>query len=291
MRYLKLYEQFRMLTEKVLNLNKIRSKSDNQLVKHFGGSEERISEFLATVFPNQNLQYLAAGGVGLTFKWLEDSESLPQEFYNFGLTGREYPITNKCIKITMSKTEADQTIKMVGKKIDGLCEYFWVKETEYNNDTFYLICMDLLRMPEMIDKMIIHLIFILSFANGPTGYFTKSIDQKLKLLLSWLKSDQPEYTEAEFDETLKDKIMMLLQKGLKKVTLIGQFCGRNDEFEGMEKTVEKTWKEMDEEYFLSKSKEVLEVYDVATHYNLNINDIHENNMGYRGNELVAFDFI
>ena len=66
------------------------------------------------------------------------------------------------------------------------------------------------------------------------------------------------------------------------------FCNRN-EISGQENRVKEFWKKMDE----NLSKNILNIYKIAksTTPPLNIEDIHENNMGYRNRELVAFDFI
>ena len=70
------------------------------------------------------------------------------------------------------------------------------------------------------------------------------------------------------------------------------FCNRN-EISGQENRVKEFWKKMDENFFIDLSKNILEIYKTGKEQSppLNIEDIHENNMGYRNLELVAFDFI
>ena len=51
------------------------------------------------------------------------------------------------------------------------------------------------------------------------------------------------------------------------------------------------WKNMDENFFMNLCKNVLEIYQISKIQGLKIEDIHENNMGYREGELVAYDFI
>ena len=287
MKYLKLYEQFRFIIENIENLDRISTSSnDNELVRSLG-DKDQIKECIETIFPNQNLKYLAAGGVGLTFQWQENSADLSDDFYQVGLTGKKCDIKNKCIKITMSESEANQIKSRVGKHDKGLCEYFWVKETEWENKKVYLICMDFLDMPTIEQKMIIHLIFIISF---PNNYLHDKIDDKLKSIFNWLKSGNPEYSELEFDENFKDKIMMKLQKGLKIDTLVSMFCERN-KIGGQETKIIEAWKNMDENFFMNLCKNVLEIYQISKIQGLKIEDIHENNMGYREGELVAYDFI
>ena len=282
MKYLKLYEQFRLLLEDIQSLDKISTSSENELVKNLSG---KVKECLETIFSNQNLKYLAAGGVGLTFQWL-DSPELPEDFYKVGFSGKKCEIKSKCIKITMSDTEAEQIKRRVGKHDKGLCEYFWVKETEWQNKKIYLICMDFLDMPTDDQKMVMHLIFNLSF---PNNYLNDKIDDKLVNVFNWLQSGNPEYSEEEFDKNFKTKLEMQLQKGLKLDTLVGLFCVRN-EIKGQENGIKESWKKMKQDFFMNLSKNILDIYKTAKSQSLKIDDIHENNMGYRKGELVAYDF-
>ena len=283
MKYLKLYEQFRLLLEDIQSLDKISTSSENELVKNLSG---KVKECLETIFSNQNLKYLAAGGVGLTFQWL-DSPELPEDFYKVGFSGKKCDVKSKCIKVTMSDTEAEQIKRRVGKHDKGLCEYFWIKETEWQNKKIYLICMDFLDMPTDDQKMVMHLIFNLSF---PNNYLNDKIDDKLVNVFNWLQSGNPEYSEEEFDKNFKTKLEMQLQKGLKLDTLVGMFCVRN-EIKGQENGIKESWKKMKQDFFMNLSKNILDIYKTAKSQSLKIDDIHENNMGYRKGELVAYDFI
>ncbi len=285
MKYLKLYEQFRLLLEDIQSLDKISTSSENQLVKNLS---VKVKECLETIFSNQNLKYLAAGGVGLTFQWL-DSPELPEDFYKVGFFGKKCEIKSKCIKITMSDTEAEQIKGRVGKHDKGLCEYFWVKETEWQNKKIYLICMDFLDMPTDDQKMVMNLIFLLSFIDSK-NYLHDKVDGKLINVFKWLKSGNPEYSEEEFDKNFKNNFKMQNQIGLKLDTLVGMFCGRN-KIEGQENKIKESWKKMEQDFFMSLSKNILEIYNTAKRQSLKIEDIHENNMGYRKGELVAYDFI
>jgi hypothetical protein len=146
-------------------------------------------------------------------------------------------------------------------------------------------------MPTIEQKMVIHLIFIISFPNNYLhDKIDDKIDDKLKSIFNWLKSGNPEYSELEFDENFKDKIMMKLQKGLKIDTLVSMFCERN-KIGGQETKIIEDWKNIDENFFMNLCKNVLEIYQISKNQSLKIEDIHENNMGYRKGELVAYDFI
>jgi hypothetical protein len=166
-----------------------------------------------------------------------------------------------------------------------------VKETEWQGKKIYLICMDFLDMPTIEQKMVIHLIFLLSFIQG-TNYLHDKVDDKLKNVIDWLKSENPEYSEEDFDKNFKSKFKIQNQIGLKLDLLVGMFCFRN-KIVGKEMEIKESWKKMDQGFFMSLSKNVLDIYKIAKNQpsSLNIEDIHENNMGYRKGELVAFDFI
>lgn len=286
MKYIKLFEQFGLILEDIEGLDKIPAGLENELTRALS-DKDSIKSCLETVFPNQSLKYLAAGGIGLTFQWLENSLDLSDDFYKTGFIGKKCDNRNKCIKVTMSDTEANQIKARVGKHDKGICEYFWVKETTWENKKIYLICMDFLDMPTVEQKMIIHLIFIISF---PENYLHDKIDDKLKRIFDWLKSGNPEYSEEEFDKNFKEKFIIKMQKGLKIDNLVSMFCNRNKNA-GREDEIKKYWKNMNEDFFMKLSKNVLEIFKTAENQGLMTGDIHENNMGYRKDELVAYDFI
>jgi hypothetical protein len=119
-KYLKLYEQFRLILEDIQGLDKISNSSENEFVRELSG---KVKECLETIFSNQNLKYLSAGGVGLTFRWL-DSPELPEDFYKVGFIGKKCDIKDKCIKVTMSDSEAKQIKTRVGKKTKDCVNIF-----------------------------------------------------------------------------------------------------------------------------------------------------------------------
>ena len=53
MRYLKLYEQFKMIFENIDGIDRV--KTENKLFKSFG-SKEKIQQCIEEVFTNQNLK-------------------------------------------------------------------------------------------------------------------------------------------------------------------------------------------------------------------------------------------
>jgi len=77
------------------------------------------------------------------------------------------------------------------------------------------------------------------------------------------------------------------------------FCSKdgNEDFKGQESTIKKYWSEIDENFFISFAKKLLEIYKIGTSAGLTSAwhdnkgpDLQENNLGYKGSELVGFDF-
>ena len=55
------------------------------------------------------------------------------------------------------------------------------------------------------------------------------------------------------------------------------------------KKYEKMWSEISTNYFINFSIKILNIYEYGNKLGIPTSDIHENNLGYRDNELVAFD--
>ena len=49
------------------------------------------------------------------------------------------------------------------------------------------------------------------------------------------------------------------------------------------------WSEISTNYFINFSIKILNIYEYGNKLGIPTSDIHENNLGYRDNELVAFD--
>jgi len=301
MRYLKLYEKFRMISENIEGIDRV--KTENRLFKSFG-SKEKIQQCIEEVFTNQNLKYLGAGGVGLTFQLLKSSE-LPEDFYKNSFEGKKCDTEMKCMKMTLQEDEINSARKLLNKDLKGICGYYWIKTHVFEGKKVYFICMDFLKLLDVKEKMISHLIFNLYYpTNGAQSYWIDNTDDKLNKVFSWIKeasklSDNLEYTDDEFIKNYKNGIKMSNVQGLTIDSLVKMFCSKdgNEDFKGQESTIKKYWSEIDENFFISFAKKLLEIYKIGTSAGLTSAwhdnkgpDLQENNLGYKGSELVGFDF-
>lgn len=306
MRYLKLYEQFKMIFENIDGIDRV--KTENKLFKSFG-SKEKIQQCIEEVFTNQNLKYLGGGGVGLTFQLLKSPE-LPEDFYKNSFEGKKCDTEMKCMKMTVveSKLQEDEinsARKLLNKDLKGVCGYYWIKGHVFEGKKVYFICMDFLKLLDVKEKMIAHLIFNLYYpTNGSPSYWQTDTDDRLNKVFSWIKEasklpDNSEYTEDEFVKNYKSGVKMSNVQGLTIDSLVKMFCDKdgNEDFNGQYSTIKQYWSEMDESFFISFVKKLLEIYKIGTDagltsffHNYKGPDLQENNLGYKGSELVGFDF-
>ena len=301
MKYLKLYEQFRMISENIEGIDRVRT--ENRLFKSFG-SKEKIQQCIEEVFTNQNLKYLGAGGVGLTFQLLKSSE-LPEDFYKNSFEGKKCDTEMKCLKMTLQEDEVNSARKLLNKDLKGICGYYWIKTHVFGGKKVYFICMDFLKLLDVKEKMIAHLIFNLYYpTNGAPSYWQTDTDDRLNKVFSWIKessksTENSEYLDDEFIKSYKSGIKMANVQGLTIDSLVSQFCDKpgQEDLEGEYSTIKKYWSEIDESFFISFAKKLLEIYRIGTsagltsaHHNNKGPDLQENNLGYKGSELVGFDF-
>ena len=309
MKYLKLYEKFRMISENIEGIDRV--KTTNKLFDSFG-SKEKIQQCIEEVFTNQNLKYLGGGGVGLTFQLLESPE-LPEDFYKNSFEGKKCDTKMKCMKMTVveSKLQEDEinsARELLNKDLKGVCGYYWIKGHVFEGKKVYFICMDFLKLLDVKEKMIAHLIFNLYYpTNGSPSYWINDTgeikDDRLNKVFSWIKEasklpDNSEYTEDEFVKNYKSGVKMSNVQGLTIDSLVKMFCDKdgNEDFKGEYSTIKQYWSEMDESFFISFVEKLLEIYKIATvagltsrWHNYKGPDLQENNLGYKESELVGFD--
>ena len=309
MKYLKLYEKFRMISENIEGIDRV--KTTNKLFDSFG-SKEKIQQCIEEVFTNQNLKYLGAGGVGLTFQLLESPE-LPEDFYKNSFEGKKCDTKMKCMKMTVveSKLQEDEinsARELLNKDLKGVCGYYWIKGHVFEGKKVYFICMDFLKLLDVKEKMIAHLIFNLYYpTNGSPSYWINDTgeikDDRLNKVFSWIKEasklpDNSEYTEDEFVKNYKSGVKMSNVQGLTIDSLVKMFCDKdgNEDFKGEYSTIKQYWSEMYESFFISFGEKLLEIYKIATvagltsfFHNYKGPDLQENNLGYKESELVGFD--
>jgi hypothetical protein len=300
-----------MISENIENIegiDRVVKKNENKLYISFG-SKEKIQQCIEEVFTNQNLKYLGAGGVGLTFQLLKSSE-LPEDFYKNSFEGKKCDTEMKCMKMTvvesqLQEDEINSARELLNKNLKGICGYYWIKGHVFEGKKVYFICMDFLKPLDVKEKMIAHLIFNLYYpTNGAPSYWLTDTNDRLNKVFSWIKeasksTENSEYLDDEFIKNYKSGIKMANVPGLTIDSLVKMFCSKdgNEDFKGQESTIKKYWSEIDENFFISFAKKLLEIYKIGTSAGLTSAwhdhkgpDLQENNLGYKGSELVGFDF-
>jgi hypothetical protein len=296
-----------MISENIEGIDRV--KETNKLFDSFG-SKEKIQQCIEEVFTNQNLKYLGAGGVGMTFQLLESPE-LPEDFYKNSFEGKKCDDTKmKCMKMTvvesqLQEDEINSARKLLNKDLKGVCGYYWIKGHVFEGKKVYFICMDFLKLLDVKEKMIAHLIFNLYYpTNGAPSYWLTDTGNKLNKVFSWIKessksTENSEYTDDEFIKSYKSGIKMANVPGLTIDSLVKMFCDKpgQEDLKGQYSSIKQYWSEMDKSFFISFAKKLLEIYKIGTKEDLTSRwhnnkgpDLQENNLGYKGSELVGFDF-
>jgi hypothetical protein len=123
--------------------------------------------------------------------------------------------------------------------------------------------------------------------------------EQIKPNSTTLTIGEVEYTDDEFTKNYKSGIKMANVPGLTIDSLVKMFCDKpgQEDLKGKYSTIKQYWSEMDESFFISFAKKLLEIYKIGTDADLTSKwhdykgpDLQENNLGYKGSELVGFDF-
>jgi len=293
--------------ELVSNIDNI--QYDNIFAELFNSDPLKLKEFIQYNFNLNNLKFIAGGAIGLAFLW-ED------KVIKFTTDLAEKNGVEKIISLSK------------GKYLPGFAKYFWIKEIELPNNlwkkqykntdkekvrsqritkhitgnkqtqlsdeeilnrksetktkTAYIICMEKLKMLDDVDTEIAHFIFLMTKHKYLIP--EKNNDFKLKSLLEWIKSDDDVYTEKEWLKNVGNNtpILSTFNKGLTKAAFFSTD-------ETSIKKYKNLWNNISEKYFIEFSTKMLDLYKNGNKLGIHTSDIHENNIGYRGDELVAFD--
>lgn len=105
--------------------------STNQLADMFSGNPLALRQFLTDQMPNQDLMFLGSGFYGAAFEWRR-RPGLPASFFD-GVVGRDDAgPTPKVVKATAQEREvreAQDIVRRFGAQtVPGLARFFWVKE-------------------------------------------------------------------------------------------------------------------------------------------------------------------
>lgn len=271
------------LNETIVGLNKIKSKrgyDDNILYKIFKGDELKIKEYLKKIIKeiDQNitsLKFISSGAMGYAFLTNYDN----------------------VIKITMDKSEAQNSQYLTTKETKCFAKYYWVVKTQIDKyiewcensdsptgkikrgeyDYMFILSMEKLKMLDDYEKEIIWLLrrrffetkengkYCVGFAMCDLSYdeFQKiNSEDKLKILYSYIKTNdinKPfEYKLSKYIENDSPINMTILSK-----------LSYND------------LKNM----YIS----LMKIYKEGKELDIILSDLHSDNLGYNKNGLVAFD--
>ena len=309
MKYIKLFEKF-INEEIVYGLKKINSNDSNIFFNLFNSDPLKLREFIQYELNLQNLKFIAGGSIGLAFSWKD-------KVLKFTTDLGEKRGVEKMIELSGDS------------KLPGFAKYFWIKEVSLPGKNFkkfvfnataeeelkikkqrelksktrettlttdeilkrkssdkirkaYIICMEKIKVLDERDKEIAHFIFLITKHKYLIPE-NNSIN-KLKSLIDWIKSEEEEYREEDFLNREFDKVSIFstFNKGITKKSMF------SDDVETRKK-YEKMWSEISTNYFINFSIKILNIYEYGNKLGIPTSDIHENNLGYRDNELVAFD--
>lgn len=279
------------------------STASNRVRDVFTGDILSLKEFIAQNFKNQDLVLLGSGDQGFAFDWIKP-KPLSEEFTKTGFISADS--TNdveKVIKLTSSLKEAEiiksYVRKFKGKPVPGLARYFWIKE---------------IHLPKNRQWSAIF--------GPPKGYerernLEASVHTQIAKIMQHAKVDKIWLICLE-------KLRLLNEKETKIWDFLTIYdwslmsnknkFNRETCYELWEWLVGPTWETNFQKGILKISEENKKYYkDNFLHYEVTKNelfrwikryftlfenekkygfstwDLHANNLGFRGNELVVFD--
>jgi len=284
---------------------------DNHLKKIFRNNSLSLREFMGSFISSQNLELIGAGISGLAFEW-KPPYNLPENFYQKGFYGERFSGPS-ILKISPYEKEAESVKSIMeinkGKKIEGFVKYYWVKELvipkelqlskilmgfskndkkkmisdiplfkktidnyrEMEESTkfkkFYIICMEKVNLLSQEEKNLAN--FWRRINGIDKGFFDKLVkdnsESRLETIWDIIKGNKVNFLKSMFTRN-EYTIIELYKKFISNSTL-------------------------SKSQFMDFSKQVLNIYKNGKEMNIEIDDLHGNNLGWSGSNLVAFDFI
>ena len=285
----------------------------NMFTKIFNSDPLKLKEFLQDKLRNLNirdLKFISGGAIGLAFEWRDKVIKITTD-----------DSEKKGVEKMLSLTPGN-------KVLPGFAKYYWIKEidlpkTSWTKDdrTFtdeqeeklkkqrisgsilltpeeiesrksiskikkaYVICLEKIRVLDEDEKEIAFAIFMLFRCGYLKDDEEESNLEKLNKFYQWVISYDQIYQEDEYIKNGFDKKIIFsgVKPGITKVTLFGTKMN--------ESKYKPKWIIFGEDKFLRFSKQLITIRKTGSSLGIPTSDIHENNLGYRGDpeELVAFD--
>lgn len=156
----------------------------------------------------------------------------------------------------------------------------------------YIICLEKVKMIDDVDQEMTQLISNLMTSDGDRKnlegkYLNPNLSEtilenRLSNLYNWIKNDEEVYKEDDFVRLGLDKAQIMARSilGLTKECFFGN--PRNMKLFYI-------WKCLPKKRFLDFSLKMINLYRIGKENGIPTSDIHGGNIGWRGDELVAFD--
>lgn len=240
----------------------------NVFTKIFNSDPLKLKEFLQNSLRNlniENVKFITGGAMGLAFEW-----------------------GDKVLKITSDASEKISVEKMLNKNLPGFAEYYWIKEVDLPKNSpgkttkAYIICLDKLKVLDDNEKEIaatIYMLFRSGYLNDEES--EKQLNDKLYKIYNWIISDEEVYGGNDYDR--EKYYVSEKEKGITKKALFGQ--------DGNNSNLITIWKEFGEDRFKEFTNQYIKIRKTAKVNRIPTDDLHQDNLGYKGNTkvLVAFD--
>jgi hypothetical protein len=319
---IKSYSDF-ISEELVLGLKSSKKKTDdktnNVFKTFFNSSSLELKEFLQSKMPNQNLKFLGAGSVGLAFEWYK-SPQLPKSFfsseYELKFIGQETDYQGKVIKFTADVNEFDATLEIMKKTnngknpLDSFVNFFWIKEVQldkrYQKKVGSLWREEDQRLQDLLSNRRIKSKLEPNRKNDLPEIDletrkSKEVTQSVFIIclekLEMLNDTQK--VMAEFFTIFRDFIDVF-KPSKESIEVVYNWIMYNDNetmdflgdgSRGASLRLKKKFREANItfqqfEYFL---KSMCKIFVDGQKNDIPVTDIHPGNLGFRGDNLVAFD--
>ena len=246
----------------------------NMLSHMFDGDPLRVRQFLTDLMPGQDLRLLGSGYYGVAFDWRR-GPALPASFFD-GAAGRDHQgPPDKVVKVTAQAREAEAAADMArrfgGEPVPGVARFFWVKEVP---------------LPRY------------GTARKPTLYRLKGTESSKRVLGSlWVVC-----VERVRPLDSREKSALVLVHGLYEDALragTAEEGGRTSVIDGLAadrlKAPTHTWHPIrmlgkDGMELMRRMAAGMDRIDATSReLGIEMEDLNEDNLGWRGDELVAFD--
>jgi hypothetical protein len=249
-------------------------KDDNLLMSHLASDPHVLRQIVSDAMPNQNLRLLGYGSYGVAFDW-EKRGPLPEDFFTNNLVGKDDTSqVEKIIKVTSFGIESNIITNLIrdseGKKIDGIANFYWIKKIVLPD--WLLKRKDIRNIVDKQESRKLKNIWLICLEK------VVLLDEVERLIL-----DLSAHVDIIYSNLSRRENAFAVHDYITSTDKKEEIYG----FNGLDYL-----KQFNPKY--SKILNIVEGYqkiiDSIRKLGIRQDDIHEYNLGWRGDELVAFDF-